>query len=332
MSDDLLTVPESVSFSPSMFFAPSPKLLPADEPSDLLLADSFSFVPFDSVDPALVSSGVPSACGPPCDQQIPNVPFVDQRIPDSPGITVVPDSPDGSDGGSSNSSTSSYRISSVAQTPYLTTSLTTTPPTFVSTQLPFAKMEAKSPPDMSSDALKRKKRTAPLADIPDERLEPDQLAKRMRRRQRNKESAQQSRQRKKQFVDELSQQVQVLTADNAVLQSQLREVMAYNDSLKRTLMSHGLNVPAPLPRSIGLFGNPVAKRAATALFSMALVAMIVTNPLSASKSDTLIVSGRKLQMYNDNTPPFPAPPQPPIASPSVCHFFCVFSAHTIPNF
>jgi len=94
----------------------------------------------------------------------------------------------------------------------------------------------------------RKRRAPALANVPDHELNPDQLAKRMRRRQRNKESAQQSRQRKKQFMDELSDKVDGLTEENTALRLQIRDVVAENELLKCTLHHHQIPIPR-LPRA-----------------------------------------------------------------------------------
>jgi hypothetical protein len=106
-----------------------------------------------------------------------------------------------------------------------------------------------------SSRTQKKKRTSPTSTAPDTVLDDDQLAKRMRRRQRNKESAQQSRQRKKMFMDELATQVQTLTSDNEALQSELRDVVAQNELLKRTLHNNGILIPQMNHKPSTIYNN-----------------------------------------------------------------------------
>jgi hypothetical protein len=108
---------------------------------------------------------------------------------------------------------------------------------------------------MPSQKKKRLSQTTISPVVADEELDSDQLAKRMRRRQRNKESAQQSRQRKKHFMDELTHQVQNLTSDNTTLQAQLRDALAQNEILKRTLHTNGIPLPQLSHRPSTIFTN-----------------------------------------------------------------------------
>jgi hypothetical protein len=89
---------------------------------------------------------------------------------------------------------------------------------------------------------KRMKQRPPLE-------EPEQLAKRIHRRLRNKESAQQSRDRKKLLVDEMAQQAQDLTWENTTLKAWLHNTLAQNEILKRTLHTNGILLP-PLSYTI----------------------------------------------------------------------------------
>jgi hypothetical protein len=119
--------------------------------------------------------------------------------------------------------------------------------------------------DATSDEPKRKRpRTTnneSSTTLPDAALDPEQLAKRLKRRQRNKESAQQSRQRKKLYMDELQQQAQALHADNVALQRQVRSLMSQNEALKMALFNHGIPFGGPIGGADGVSQTPRNMRA-----------------------------------------------------------------------
>eukprot|EP00300_Choanocystis_sp_HF-7_P030034 c38780_g1_i1.p1 GENE.c38780_g1_i1~~c38780_g1_i1.p1 ORF type:complete len:582 (-),score=108.59 c38780_g1_i1:273-2018(-) len=158
-----------------------------------------------------------------------------------------------------------------------------------------------SSPCESMGTGKRKKRDR-VGDVPDTELNPDQLAKRMRRRELNKVAAQNSRQRKMQRITTLEQEVQRLAEQNSGLQTTVNSVIAENELLRASLQAHGLSLPLPSKRSL--------QRAGSALLSLALLAMIVYNPTHDQEA-ALAVSvppsaaeptTRSLKMFIDATP------------------------------
>eukprot|EP00300_Choanocystis_sp_HF-7_P032831 c4414_g1_i1.p1 GENE.c4414_g1_i1~~c4414_g1_i1.p1 ORF type:complete len:224 (+),score=47.61 c4414_g1_i1:101-772(+) len=109
-------------------------------------------------------------------------------------------------------------------------------------------------PDSPVSQTKGSKRRKSSSTVPDEDLNEEQLAKRIKRRQRNKESAQQSRLRKKQFMEDLGRQATALTQQNTALQTQVREILVENELLKRLLQENGITPPAVRPHPTLPFG------------------------------------------------------------------------------
>eukprot|EP00300_Choanocystis_sp_HF-7_P030430 c39269_g1_i1.p1 GENE.c39269_g1_i1~~c39269_g1_i1.p1 ORF type:complete len:495 (+),score=121.31 c39269_g1_i1:57-1541(+) len=129
-----------------------------------------------------------------------------------------------------------------------------------------------SPP--SPNAPKQKRKRDRVGEVPDSELSPQQLAKRQRRRELNKISAQNSRHRKFQRITDLECDLSKSEAKNADLQSTVNRVVEENEMLKQLLQSHGISIPA-LARA-GMFG----------LFSVALIVMVVYAPTMQSPLDS----------------------------------------------
>eukprot|EP00300_Choanocystis_sp_HF-7_P025402 c27223_g1_i1.p1 GENE.c27223_g1_i1~~c27223_g1_i1.p1 ORF type:complete len:501 (-),score=95.97 c27223_g1_i1:69-1571(-) len=117
-----------------------------------------------------------------------------------------------------------------------------------------------------------KGKRARVCDVPDEALDPTQLAKRQRRREQNKLASQNSRHRKFQRITELEQELEVMANENKDLKAEVNNTARENELLKESLLAHGITLPML-----------ALKRSGIAVFSLALLTVVLAAAQRSAK-------------------------------------------------
>eukprot|EP00299_Pterocystis_sp_00344_P014870 c7396_g1_i1.p1 GENE.c7396_g1_i1~~c7396_g1_i1.p1 ORF type:complete len:499 (-),score=92.16 c7396_g1_i1:76-1572(-) len=113
-----------------------------------------------------------------------------------------------------------------------------------------------------------KKKRDRVCDIPDEQLNPESLAKRMRRRELNKISAQNSRQRKNDRMKELEDELGRLGNQNSSLQAVVQDFATENQILRDMLLKAGIQPPPPAMSYLRMASMVALVCCATIMFAL----------------------------------------------------------------